>query len=108
MLDVRIPYANSSVAEVLGSVPQQYASQDTAVAMARAAYQKAANLAAFGTELLGASLTCALVTDRPKKGEHKVGRKCQTRQSCQHPLIPSMRSPAKRLGQYSVQQGPYN
>ena len=37
-----------------------------------AAYQQAAHLSAFGTKILGVSCTCALATDRIKKGDHKV------------------------------------
>lgn len=72
VLDIRVPYANASLAGVLGHVPTNYASQDTAASMAQAAYRNAANLSPFGTQILGVSCTCALITDRVKKGNHKV------------------------------------
>ena len=72
ILDIRVPYANTSLAEVLGHAPDNYASDATAAAMAQAAYRQAANLASFGTKVFGVACTCALVTDRIKKGDHKV------------------------------------
>lgn len=78
VLDIRIPYANASLADVLGHVPDQFASQATAELLAQSAYQHAANLAPFGTPLLGVACTCALVTDRLKKGKHKVSPAAMT------------------------------
>ena len=40
--------------------------------MAKAAYRQAAALSSFGTPILGASATCALSTDRDRRGEHKA------------------------------------
>lgn len=53
-------------------VPSTAASSHTAAALAGAAYHEAANLAAFGTPIVGIGCTCALATDRMKKGDHKV------------------------------------
>ena len=72
LLDVRIPYATSSLTEVLGHVPDNYATKSTAALMAQAAYRHAADLAPFGASLLGVSCTCSLVSDRLKKGDHKL------------------------------------
>ncbi len=40
--------------------------------MADAAFKSATTLAPFGVPLIGLGCTCALVTDREKKGDHKV------------------------------------
>ncbi|KAK9839540.1 hypothetical protein WJX81_008400 [Elliptochloris bilobata] len=72
VLDARVPYAPAAMAELLGGAPATYASGATASAMARAAYQQAAQLAALGEPVVGLACTCALATDRPKQGEHKV------------------------------------
>ena len=40
--------------------------------MATAAYRAAAGLAPFGVPLIGLGCSCALATDRPKRGDHKV------------------------------------
>ena len=45
---------------------------ETAQAMARAAYRQAAKLSSFGTDIVGVGCTCALATDREKRGEHKA------------------------------------
>ena len=60
------------MAEILGKEPATYACTLTAVDMAKAAYRQAAHLSEFGVPIVGVSCTCALATDRPKKGDHKV------------------------------------
>lgn len=60
------------MSEILGQEPKKFASTQTAMDMARSAYRQAAHLSSFGTAILGVSCTCALVTDRIKKGDHKV------------------------------------
>ena len=60
------------MAEILGKEPETYACTLTAVEMARAAYRQAAHLSEFGIPILGVSCTCALATDRVKRGDHKV------------------------------------
>ena len=73
VLEARIPYGGGkSMAEILAREPQAYACTLTAVEMARAAYRQAAHLSEFGAPILGVSCTCALATDRVKKGDHKV------------------------------------
>ena len=73
VLETRVPYGGAkSMLEILGQEPQQFASTETAVDMANSAYKQAANLSAFGKPILGVSCTCALATDRVKKGDHKV------------------------------------
>lgn len=72
VLECRVPYSNSALAEVLGSAPQSAVCASTAIAMAKAAYCQAAALSSFGTPILGASATCALSTDRDRRGEHRA------------------------------------
>lgn len=73
VLEARIPYGGGkSMAEILAREPETYACTLTAVEMARAAYRQAAHLSEFGVPILGVSCTCALATDRVKKGDHKV------------------------------------
>lgn len=73
VLEARIPYGGGkSMAEILAKEPQTYACTLTAVDMARAAYRQAAHLSEFGVPILGVSCTCALATDRVKKGDHKA------------------------------------
>ena len=51
--------------------PAQACSADTAIAMARAVRARAARVVPAGTDLVGLGVTAALVSDRPRKGEHR-------------------------------------
>lgn len=72
ILECRVPYSNTALAEVLGYTPETSVSTSTAEAMARAAYRQAAALSSFGTPIIGASATCALSTDRDRRGQHRA------------------------------------
>lgn len=52
--------------------PEQYCSADTALSLAKAAYQRAAALTAFGTHVVGLAATCALASEPPKRGQHRA------------------------------------
>src|SRR5213082_1054524 len=80
LLEAQVPYDAQALATFLGFAPAQASSADTAIAMARTARARAASLARAnsdgGTELVGRDLvglgaTAALVSDRPRKGEHR-------------------------------------
>lgn len=73
LLDARVPYATQALADVLGGEPPaSYASPDTARGMAAAAYRAAAQIAPYSTPIVGLGCSCALATDRPKRGDHKA------------------------------------
>jgi len=55
----------------LGFAPAQASSSDTAIAMAQTARARAARLAPAGADLVGLGATAALVSDRPRRGEHR-------------------------------------
>ena len=80
LIEAQVPYDAQALARFLGFAPAQASSADTAIAMARTARARAASLAPAnsdgGTELVGRDLvglgaTAALVSDRPRKGEHR-------------------------------------
>ncbi len=81
LIEAQIPYDALALAAYLGVAPAQACSSDTAIAMARTARDRAARLAPAGTDLVGPDLvgpdlvglgaTAALVSDRPRKGEHR-------------------------------------
>ena len=56
---------------VASSVVFLASSADTAIAMARSARARAAKLVPVDTDLVGLGATAALVSDRPRKGEHR-------------------------------------
>lgn len=80
ILEVLVPYSERNLAEYLGIVPEQYCSEETALAMAAVARRRAgraddagrANDAGPGTFPVGVGVTAALVSDRPKRGPHRA------------------------------------
>jgi hypothetical protein len=52
--------------------PLQYCSADTALALAKAAYGRAAALSSIGVPVVGLAATCALASEPPKRGEHRA------------------------------------
>jgi len=78
LLEGRVPYTPTALTEWLGRPPEQACSRATALGMAAAAERRARQLdAGPPKELapppvwLGVAGTSALVSDRPKKGDHR-------------------------------------
>ncbi|HEY8872498.1 MAG TPA: hypothetical protein VIM52_05675 [Stellaceae bacterium] len=71
LIEAQVPYDEQALAAFLGFAPAQASSADTAIAMARAARARAARLTPAGTDLVGLGATAALVSDRPRRGEHR-------------------------------------
>src|SRR5437763_15527843 len=71
LIEAQIPYDERALANFLGFAPAQACSADTAIAMAQSARARAARLAPPGSDLVGLGATAALVSDRPRKGEHR-------------------------------------
>ena len=76
LIEAQVPYDALALATFLGFAPAQACSSDTAIAMARTARARAARLVpstevGAGTDLVGLGATAALMSDRPRKGEHR-------------------------------------
>ena len=71
LIEAQVPYDALALAAFLGFAPAQASSSDTAIAMARSARARAATLMPAGTDALGLGATAALVSDRPRRGEHR-------------------------------------
>jgi hypothetical protein len=91
LIEAQIPYDALALAAFLGFAPAQACSADTAIALAQSARARAARLVPAGTDpvgpdpvgpdlvgpdlvgpdLVGLGATAALVSDRPRKGEHR-------------------------------------
>jgi hypothetical protein len=71
LIEAQVPYDEQALATYLGFAPAQACSTDTAIAMARAARVRATRLAAAGSDTVGLGATAALVSDRPRRGEHR-------------------------------------
>ncbi|HVZ07166.1 hypothetical protein [Rhodopila sp.] len=71
LIDAQVPYDAAALAAYLGFAPAQACSAETAVAMAQSARTRAAGLVPADTEVVGLAATAALVSDRPRRGEHR-------------------------------------
>ena len=72
-LEGLIPYCEQAVVAFLGFRPEHFVSEETAVTLAEKAYVRALALRESSeTPVIGAACTATLVTDRPKKGEHRA------------------------------------
>src|SRR5690349_10997250 len=76
LIEAQIPYDEQALAAFLGFAPARACSADTAIAMAQSALARAKRLVpstgvGVGTDLVGLGATAALVSDRPRKGEHR-------------------------------------
>jgi hypothetical protein len=76
LIEAQIPYDERALAAFLGVAPAQACSADTAIAMAQAARARAAGLAPADGEFVGLGATAALVSDRPRRGEHRFHVAC--------------------------------
>ena len=71
LVEAQVPYDEQALATYIGFAPAQASNTDTAIAMARIARARAARLAPAGSDHVGLGATAALVSDRPRKGEHR-------------------------------------
>src|SRR5215510_18457 len=71
LVEAQVPYDALALATFLGFAPAQACSADTAIAMAQSVRARAARLVPAGADLIGLGATAALVSDRPRKGEHR-------------------------------------
>lgn len=71
LVEAQVPYDEGALASFLGFAPAQASSADAAIAMARGARARSARLVPADTDLVGLGATAALVSDRPRRGEHR-------------------------------------
>ncbi|CAL5350217.1 unnamed protein product [Camellia sinensis] len=71
VLESVIPYSRMSMIQLLGKVPTQFASRQTAEEMALLAYNRALKLSKPGSPVLGVGFTGSLATTQPKLGDHR-------------------------------------
>jgi len=71
LVEAQVPYDARALEAFLGFAPAQACSAETAIAMARAVRARAAKLVPADAELIGLGATAALVSDRPRRGEHR-------------------------------------
>ncbi|KAF3634728.1 putative inactive leucine-rich repeat receptor-like protein kinase-like [Capsicum annuum] len=71
VLESVVTYSRMSMIQLLGKVPAQAASSQTAEEMALLAYNRALKLSKPGSPVLGVGFTGALASARPKRGDHR-------------------------------------
>jgi hypothetical protein len=71
LIEAQVPYDALALEDLIGFDPAQACSADTAIAMAQAIRARAARRMPAATDLVGLGATAALVSDRPRKGEHR-------------------------------------
>jgi nicotinic acid mononucleotide adenylyltransferase len=71
LIEAQVPYDALALSAFLGFAPEQASNADTAMAMARNIWARAARLMPAGTDPVGLGATAALVSDRPRRGEHR-------------------------------------
>ena len=76
LIEAQVPYDERALATFLGFAPAQACSADTAIALASSVRARAATLVPADTDLVGLGATAALVSDRPRKGEHRFHIAC--------------------------------
>lgn len=75
ILEERVPYGEASLNEFLGCPPEKYCSAATGRDLALRAYERAQWLAP-GEPVIGLACTASLVSDRAKRGDHRVHISC--------------------------------
>ena len=78
ILEARVPYTASALDDYLGSKPDQYCSEVTSRALAMASFQRAIQLGGLPEVSVGVGLTASLVSNRPKRGSHRIYAALQT------------------------------
>ena len=71
LIEAQVPYDEQALESFLGFAPEQASSAGTAIAMARTVRARASRLVPADTDLVGLGATAALVSDRPRRGEHR-------------------------------------
>jgi hypothetical protein len=71
LIEAQVPYDERALEALLGFEPAQASSADTAIAMAHSIRARAARMMPAGTDVIGLGATAALVSDRPRRGEHR-------------------------------------
>src|SRR5262249_43222465 len=70
ILEVTVPYDEAAFVDLLGRRPEHFCSPETAAAMAERSIERARWLSAGA--VAGIGCTASLVSDRPKRGDHRV------------------------------------
>lgn len=84
LIEAQVPYDEQALARFLGFAPAQACSPETAIAMAQTARTRAAALLPEINDIVGLGATAALVSDRPRRGEHRFHIACASASGTRH------------------------
>lgn len=106
LLEALVPYSPAAQAALLGKMPPQSVTAETAAAFAQAAYRRATQLCADHTiPVLGLACTAALATDRPKKGDHRAHLGVSTHTHTRVSSLTLQKGARDRVGEEQVVTG---
>jgi hypothetical protein len=71
LLEALVPYSESAFDDFLGRTPDKYVAQETAGYLGGRAFTRARQLSS-GTHQVGLSCTATIITEQPKRGEHRA------------------------------------
>lgn len=72
LLEAVVPYSATAFDEFLGQTPAQYVAAETARLLAGRAFTRARWLRPNNEPAIGLACTATIITDRPKRGEHRA------------------------------------
>lgn len=72
LIEALVPYDAAASNEFLGQIPRQYVSPEVARLMAGRAFTRARWLGQPDERVMGLSCTATIITDRPKRGQHRA------------------------------------
>ncbi|MCL4869414.1 MAG: hypothetical protein KJ063_10620 [Anaerolineae bacterium] len=72
VIEALVPYDAAASNEFLGQIPKQYVSSEVARLMAGRAFTRARWLGQPDERVIGLSCTATIITDRPKRGQHRA------------------------------------
>jgi hypothetical protein len=72
LLEALVPYSTAAFDDFLEQTPAQYVAGKTARLLAGRAYTRARWLSTEAESLIGLACTATIITDRPKRGEHRA------------------------------------
>ncbi len=72
LLEALVPYSQAAFDEFLGRPPAKYVTERTARLLAGRAFTRARWLEANTNPVVGLACTATIITDRPKRGEHRA------------------------------------
>ena len=72
LLEALVPYSTAAFDDFLGQTPTKYVTERTARLLAGRAFTRARWLAGTDSPVVGVACTATIITDRPKRGNHRA------------------------------------